>query len=186
MLRAGEKLDSFKVRATVVGRTPLVTTEFTATVTERKADTLTRLDGEAALSATTGTGFTHQLRVKATDKGALAPGVLVTGRIVTSKTATEPSADGPYFKGDAGATARTTTFTTDADGLIPLAADGLLAGGKAGTYFLQLTTPGGGSVFVELTVTAPEPTPEPSTPEPTPPTTDSPEATSSPSSSPSA
>ncbi|MFI6420582.1 lytic transglycosylase domain-containing protein [Streptomyces sp. NPDC050842] len=185
VLRAGEKLDSFKVRATVVGRTPLVAAEFTATVTERQADTLSRVGGEA-LTATTGKEFTQQVQVKATDKGALAPGVLVTGLIVTSKTATEASADGPYFTGDAGATARTKTFTTNADGLITLAPGALLAGDKAGTFFLKLTTPGGGSVFVELTVTAPTPTPEPSTPDPAPSTTDSPEATSSPSSSPSA
>lgn len=183
-LRAGEKLGSFTVRATVVSRT-LAAVEFTATVTARQADTLTRLDGEAALPATTGTGFTQQLRVKATDKGALAPGVLVAGLVVTSKTATDAAAEGPYFKGEAGTTARTKAFTTDANGLITLAPGDLLAGDKAGTYFLKLTAPGGGSVFVELTVTAPEPTPEPSTPDPTPSTpespTDSPEATSSPS-----
>ncbi|MFE7548451.1 lytic transglycosylase domain-containing protein [Streptomyces gardneri] len=183
-LRAGQKVGPFTVRATVVNRT-LAAAEFTATVTTRQADTLTRLDGDAALPATTGTGFTQQLRVKATDKGALAPGVLVTGVVVTSKTATDASAEGPYFKGEAGATARTRVFTTDADGLITLAPGDLLAGDKAGTFFLKLTAPGGGSTFVELTVAAPEPTPEPSTPEPTPSTsdapTDSPEATSSPS-----
>ncbi|MFB7585606.1 lytic transglycosylase domain-containing protein [Streptomyces sp. NPDC056169] len=179
-LRAGQKVGPFTVRATVVGRT-LSAAEFAATVTERQADTLARLDGEAALTATTGTGFTQQVKVKATDKGALAPGVLVTGTVVTSKTATEASADGPYFKGEAGATARTEVFTTDANGLITLDSGALLAGDKAGTYFLKLTAPGGGSIFVELTVTAPTPTPEPSTPEPTPSTTDSPEATSSPS-----
>ncbi|MEU7069123.1 lytic transglycosylase domain-containing protein [Streptomyces narbonensis] len=183
-LRAGEKIGSFTVRATVMNRT-LAAAEFAASVTARQADALTRLDGEAALPATTGTGFTQQLRVKATHKGALAPGVLVTGLVVTSKTATDASAEGPYFKGEAGTTARTRTFTTDANGLITLAPGDLLAGDKAGTYFLKLTAPGGGSVFVELTVTAPAPTPEPSTPEPTPSPsdspTDSPEATSSPS-----
>ncbi|MDV5144902.1 lytic transglycosylase domain-containing protein [Streptomyces sp. SBC-4] len=183
-LRAGEKLGSFTVRATVVNRA-LAAAEFTATVTEREADTLTRVGAEA-LSATTGAGFTQQVQVKATDNGVLAPGVLVTGKVVTSKTQPEANTEGPYFKDEAGTKARTKTFTTDANGLITLASGGLLAGDKAGTYFLELTTPGGGSVFVELTVTAPTPTPEPSTPEPTPSTTDSPEATSSPSSSPSA
>ncbi|MGW6392214.1 lytic transglycosylase domain-containing protein [Streptomyces sp. NPDC055103] len=178
VLRAGETLGSFTVRATVVSRT-LPAVEFTATVTERQADALTRLEGDA-LSATAGTGFTQQLRVKATDQGALAPGVVVTGLVVASQTDTAASADGPYFKGDAGTTARTKTFTTDANGLITLDPGALLAGDKAGTYFLKLTTPGGGSTFVELTVTA-APTTEPSTPAPAPSTTDAPEATSSPS-----
>ncbi|MEU3478611.1 lytic transglycosylase domain-containing protein [Streptomyces sp. NPDC033754] len=177
-LRAGEKLGSFTVKATVVTRT-LPAAEFTATVTAREADTLTRV-GSEVLSATTGAGFTQQVQAKATDKGVLAPGVLVTGEIVASKTATDPSTDGPYFKGEAGTTARTATFTTDANGLITLASGALLAGDKAGTYFLKLTAPGGGSVFVELTVEA-APTTEPSTPEPTPSATDSPAATSSPS-----
>ncbi|MFE0652169.1 lytic transglycosylase [Streptomyces sp. NPDC059534] len=180
-LRAGEQTGSFTVRATVVGRT-LAAADFAATVTERQADTLTRV-GEDSLSAATGTAFAQQVQVKATDKGALAPGVRVTAVIVTSKTEPTESTEGPYFKqGDE--VVRTVTLTTGVDGLLTLAPGTLLAGDKAGPFYLRLTTPGGGSVFVDLTVTAP-PTPEP-TPEPTPSGTGSPEATPSATSSPTA
>ncbi|MGW6416790.1 lytic transglycosylase domain-containing protein [Streptomyces sp. NPDC055055] len=173
-LRAGDRTGTFTVRATVVGRA--LAADFAATVTERLADTLTRV-GEEALTAVTGADFAQKIQVKATDKGALAPGVRVTAMIVTSKTDPQESAEGPYFKqGDK--VVRTVTLTTGVDGLLTLDAGTLFAGDKAGPFFLRLTTPGGGSVFVDLTVTAPA-TPEP-TPEPTPSATGSPEATPSP------
>ncbi|WP_017238694.1 lytic transglycosylase domain-containing protein [Streptomyces sp. SS] len=177
LLRAGARTGTFTVRATVVGRT-LAAADFAATVTERQADTLTRV-GEGIPTATTGTAFSREIQVKATHDGALAPGVAVTATVVTSDTDPQESTEGPYFKqGDQ--TVRTVTLTTGVDGLLTLAPDTLFAGDKAGTFFLQLTTPGGGKVFVELTVQAP------STPEPTPSGTGSPEATPSPGSSPTA
>ncbi|MFB6837547.1 lytic transglycosylase domain-containing protein [Streptomyces sp. NPDC056361] len=182
-LWAGERTGTFTVRATVVGRT-LAAADFAATVTERRADTLVRV-GEDALSATTGATFTQQIKVKATDKGALAPGVLVTAQIVTSETDPKESAEGPYFK-QGGEVVRTVTLTTGVDGLLTLAPDTVLAGDKAGTYYLRLTAPGGGVVFIALKVEAPStppPTQEP-TPDPTPSGTGSPEATASPSASP--
>ncbi|WP_225800679.1 lytic transglycosylase [Streptomyces sp. NK15101] len=183
-LRAGEKTGPFTVRATVVGRT-LNAADFAATVTERQADTLTRLAGDP-LSATAGTAFAQKVQVKATDKGALAPGVRVTAVIVTSKTDPKESAEGPSFKSADGTTVRTVTLVTGTDGLLTLAPGDLLAGDKAGTYYLQLTAPGGGTTFIDLTVGAPATTdPQPS-PEPTPSGSDSPEATPSPSTSPSA
>ncbi|MGW8764527.1 lytic transglycosylase domain-containing protein [Streptomyces sp. NPDC055815] len=179
-LRAGEKTGSFTVRATVVGRT-LGAADFAATVTERQADTLTRLPGDA-LSATTGASFTQQVQVKATDNGALAPGVLVTAVIVTSKTDPKESTEGPSFKSADGTTVRTVTLRTGTDGLLTFAPGDILAGDKAGTFYVQLTAPGGGTTFVDLTV-APPATP---TPEPSPSDSGSPEPTPSPSSSPSA
>ncbi|MFF5764328.1 lytic transglycosylase domain-containing protein [Streptomyces tanashiensis] len=183
-LRAGEKTGSFTVRATVVGRT-LGAADFSATVTERRADTLTRVAGDP-LSATTGTSFAQQLQVKATEKGALAPGVLVTAVIVTSKTDPKEATEGPSFKGADGKSVRTVTLRTGTNGLLTFEPGDLLAGDTAGTFFIQLTAPGGGTTFVDLTVTAPAtPDPEP-TPEPTPSGSGSSEATPSPSSSPSA
>ncbi|MFI8766003.1 lytic transglycosylase domain-containing protein [Streptomyces sp. NPDC053792] len=183
-LRAGEKTGSFTVRATVVGRT-LDAADFAATVTERQADTLTRVAGDP-LSATTGTSFAQQIQVKATDNGSLAPGVAVTAVIVTSKTDPKESTGGPSFKSADGTTVRTVTLRTGTDGLLTFESGALLAGDTAGTFYLQLTAPGGGTTFIDLTVTAPATsTPEP-TPEPTPSDSGSPEATPSPSSSPSA
>ncbi|WP_328945221.1 lytic transglycosylase domain-containing protein [Streptomyces sp. NBC_00250] len=180
-LRAGEKTGPFTVKATVVGNSSKAAA-FTATVTERRADTLARVAGDP-LSATTGTAFTQPAQVKATDKGALAPGVLVTAVIVASATDTEESAEGPYFKSAAG-NVRTLVLKTDANGLISL--KDLFAGDKAGEFVLRLTAPGGGKTEIKLTVTAPTPTPEPTptptpTPEPTPSGTGSPEASPSPS-----
>ncbi|MFD4317478.1 lytic transglycosylase domain-containing protein [Streptomyces sp. NPDC058548] len=170
-LRAGEKTGSFTVKATVVGR-GMDATAFTATVTERQADALARVGGDP-LSATTGTTFGQSVQVKATDKGALAPGVLVTVVIADAAGTTE-SADGPSFKDGV----RTLVLKTDENGLISLPA--ILAGDKAGEYVLRLTAPGGGATEIKLTVTAPTATPSP-TPEPTSSGTGSPEASSSPS-----
>ncbi|MER7948419.1 lytic transglycosylase domain-containing protein [Streptomyces sp. NPDC096079] len=183
-LRAGEKTGSFTVRATVVGRATLAAADFAATVTERQADTLTRVAGDP-LSATTGTSFAQQVEVKATDKGALAPGVLVTAVIVTSKTDAQAATEGPSFKSADGTTVRTVTLKTGTNGLLTFEPGDLLAGTTAGTFYLKLTAPGGGTTFVDLTVTAPA-TPDPgTTPEPTPSGSGTPEASPSPSSSPS-
>ncbi|WP_055603626.1 lytic transglycosylase domain-containing protein [Streptomyces aureus] len=170
-LRAGEKTGSFTVRATVVGR-GMDATVFTATVTERQADALARVGGDP-LSATTGTTFGQSVQVKATDKGALAPGVLVTA-VIADSTGTKESVDGPSFKDGV----RTLVLKTDENGLISLPA--ILAGDKAGAYVLRLTAPGGGVTEIKLTVDAPTATPSP-TPEPTSSGTGSPEASPSPS-----
>ncbi|MDX2558221.1 lytic transglycosylase domain-containing protein [Streptomyces sp. TX20-6-3] len=172
-LRAGEKTGSFTVKATVVGR-GMDATAFAATVTARQADTLARIGGDP-LSATTGTTFGQSVQVKATDKGALAPGVLVTVVIADAAGTTE-STGGPSFKDGV----RTLVLKTDENGLISLPE--ILAGDKAGEYVLRLTAPGGGDAEIKLTVTAPTATPSPSpTPEPTPSGTGSPEASPSPS-----
>ncbi|MFE5510754.1 lytic transglycosylase domain-containing protein [Streptomyces sp. NPDC056529] len=187
-LRAGDRTGTFKIRATVVGRT-LAPADFAVSVTERRADTLVRV-GDTPLKATTGTAFDQQVQVKATDKGALAPGVLVTAEIVDSKTDPKPVTEGPTFK---STSSRTATLTTATNGALAFEAGDLLAGDKAGTYYLKLSAPGGGALFVELKVTDPAPTPEPEpsetgTPEasPSPSASPAPSASSSPSTSPSA
>ncbi|MFJ5079435.1 lytic transglycosylase domain-containing protein [Streptomyces sp. NPDC088553] len=170
-LRAGEKTGSFTVKATVVGR-GMDATAFAATVTARQADALARVGGDP-LSAATGTTFGQSVQVKATDKGALAPGVLVTVVIADAAGTTEGTG-GPSFKDGV----RTLVLKTDENGLISLPE--ILAGDKAGEFVLRLTAPGGGDAEIKLTVTAPTATPSP-TPEPTSSGTGSPEASPSPS-----
>ncbi|MFF9068716.1 lytic transglycosylase domain-containing protein [Streptomyces sp. NPDC014891] len=175
-LRAGEKTGTFTVKATVVGR-GIEATRFTATVTERQADALTRVGGDP-LTATTGTTFAQSVQLKATLKGALAPGVLVTA-VIADAEGTTASTDGPTFKDGT----RTLTLKADANGLVSLPA--LLAGDKAGSYVLLLTAPGDATTTIKLTVESPTASPSPSpssTPEPTPSSSGSPEASPSPSS----
>ncbi|TXS14265.1 lytic transglycosylase [Streptomyces sp. adm13(2018)] len=174
-LRAGEKTGSFTVKATVVGR-GIDAARFTATVTERQADALTRVGGDP-LTATTGTTFAQSVQLKATLKGALAPGVRVTAVIADAEGA-KASTDGPTFKDGT----RTLTLKADANGLVSL--PDILAGDKAGAYALLLTAPGDATTTIKLTVEAPTASPSPSptpTTEPTPSGTSSPEASASPS-----
>ncbi|MEV5970759.1 lytic transglycosylase domain-containing protein [Streptomyces sp. NPDC051921] len=168
-LRAGERTGGFKVTATVVGRS-LNAVSFTANVTERTADTLTRLDAKD-LAATTGGEFTDPVRIKAVDGGSIASGVAVMATFVTSASDPEPATDGPFFKAADGSVVRTLTVRTNAEGLLELPT--IFAGDKAGTFTLRLTAPGGGTVTVELKVTAPEPEPTP-TPSPSGSTTPTP------------
>ncbi|MEV4945906.1 lytic murein transglycosylase [Streptomyces sp. NPDC053755] len=172
LLRAGEQLGTFTVRATVVGRT-LAPVEFDATVTAREADTLVRSDAKA-LTATTGGQFADRVLVKATLDGAPAASVALTATMVGSAQDSGAAGKGPFFKDANGDPVRTLTgLKTDENGLLTL--PDIYADGEAGTFLLRLTAPGGGSVLIELTVTAPapEPTPSPSTspdgsPSPTP------------------
>ncbi|MER7518713.1 lytic murein transglycosylase [Streptomyces sp. NPDC126499] len=174
-VKAGERTGSFTVSATVVGRS-LNAVSFAATVTERAADTLTRIDAKE-LAATTGGQFADRITVKATDGGAVASGVALTATFVTSADGSQTATDGPFFKTADGTAVRTLTgLKTDADGFLTLPA--VYAGDKTGTFLLRLTAPGGGTVTVELKVTAPAP-------EPTPTPTPSPDSSTSPSPSPS-
>ncbi|GAA3396802.1 lytic murein transglycosylase [Streptomyces roseoviridis] len=175
-IKAGERTGSFTVDATVVGRS-LKAVAFAATVTERAADILTRIDAKE-LAATTGGQFDDRITVKATDGGAVASRVALTATFVTAADGSQ-AADGPFFKTADGTAVRTLTgLKTDADGLLTLPA--VYAGDKTGTFLLRLTAPGGGTVTVELKVTAPAPEPTP-TPTPTP----SPDSSTSPSPTPS-
>ncbi|MFF9061466.1 lytic transglycosylase domain-containing protein [Streptomyces sp. NPDC014882] len=166
-LEAGENTGTFTVRATVVGRT-VAAASYSATVTARAADALART-GSTALTCVAGGEFADRVQVKATHKGAVADNVAATATLV--KSADDPTANdkGPHFKDAAGAPVRTLTdLRTDANGLLTLPK--LYADDTAGTYLLRVTTEGGATLTVELTVTAaPSPTPTPSdTPSETP------------------
>ncbi|MFF9325464.1 lytic transglycosylase domain-containing protein [Streptomyces sp. NPDC014776] len=178
-LQAGEKTGDFTVHATVVGRM-VPALSYTATVTERVADALARTSDTRQTCVAGGT-FDEQIEVKATYKGAAAGKVATTATLVKSGDDPAENDKGPYFKDADGKTVRTLNLQTGADGLLKLPK--LYADDTTGTFLLRITTAGGATLTVELTVTAPETTTSPS-PSPTPSPTGSP--SSSPSASPSA
>ncbi|GGQ48005.1 lytic transglycosylase domain-containing protein [Streptomyces flaveolus] len=176
-LQAGEKTGAFTVRATVVGRT-VAGLDYRATVTERVADALART-GDAALTCTVGGEFADRVGVKATYKGAVADKVAVTATLVKSAGDPAENDKGPYFKDADGKAVRTLGgLTTDAKGLLTLPK--LYADDTAGTFVLRLTTAGGATLDVRLTVAKAEAEPSPS-----PSTEPSPDASPSPSAEPS-
>ncbi|MGW3631153.1 lytic transglycosylase domain-containing protein [Streptomyces sp. NPDC005122] len=157
-LVAGEKAGGFTVRATVVGRT-LGGLDYAATVTPRQADALTRT-GDTALTCVAGGEFADQVQLKATYKGAAAGKVAATATLVSSAVDATENDKGPYFKDADGKTVRTLAdLTTDADGTLRLPK--LYADDTAGTFLLRVTTTGGATLTVELTV-APAATATPS------------------------
>ncbi|MFG2762185.1 lytic transglycosylase domain-containing protein [Streptomyces rubiginosohelvolus] len=170
-LQAGEKAGEFTVTA-VAGTGRPRTLTYAATVTARQADAIARTD-EKALVAAPGEKFADAVTVKATYKDAAAAGVAVTATMVKDRLGVIDNDKGPYFKDADGKPVRTlTTLTTDADGQLRLPE--IFADDNEGTYLLRLTTEGGASVVIELTVEAPqETTPE----EPAPDATETPAAT---------
>ncbi|MFF0227552.1 lytic transglycosylase domain-containing protein [Streptomyces sp. NPDC004629] len=161
-LKAGRKTGDFTVRAAVVGRPTVKALDYTATVTARAADALVRT-GEAPLTCTAGGEFADQVAVKATYQGAVADGVAATATLVTSKYDPSVNDKGPYFKDADGDAVRTLSgLVTDENGQITLPK--LYADDTAGTFLLRITTTGGATLTVELTVTAAE---SPSAPSPT-------------------
>ncbi|TWV33266.1 lytic transglycosylase [Streptomyces misionensis] len=152
-LRAGEKTGDFKVTATVVGRS-LGGVDYQATVTERAADTLTSTaTGDTPPTCAPGGEFADRIQVKATYKGAVADQVAATATLVTSATDATENGKGPYFKDAAGKAVRTLTgLKTDAKGLLTLPQ--LYADDTTGTFLLRVTTPGGGTLTVQLKVAA--------------------------------
>ncbi len=170
-LQAGEKAGEFTVTA-VAGTGRPRTLTYAATVTARQADAIARTD-EKALVAAPGEKFADAVTVKATYKDAVAAGVAVTATMVKDRLGVIDNDKGPYFKDADGKPVRTlSTLTTDADGQLWLPE--IFADDNEGTYLLRLTTEGGASVVIELTVKAPEETtPE----EPAPDATETPAAT---------
>ncbi|MCT9011640.1 lytic transglycosylase, partial [Streptomyces rhizosphaerihabitans] len=152
-LTAGEKTGDFTVRVTVVGRI-MAGLDYTATVTARQADTLARTT-DTPLTCVPGGEFADQVEVKATYKGAAAGKVAATATLIKSADDTGENDKGPFFKDADGKTVRTlTTLTTDADGRLVLPK--LYADDTTGTFLLRVTTTGGATLTVELTVaTAP-------------------------------
>ncbi|MFJ7343395.1 lytic murein transglycosylase [Streptomyces sp. NPDC101110] len=152
-LQAGEKTGTVTVRATVVGRA-VPGLDYKATVTERAADALARTD-DAALTCAPGGTFANQVELKATYKGAVADGVAATATLVKSADDPTVTDKGPYFKAADGKTLRTLTgLKTDAKGLLRLPK--LYADDTTGTFLLRITTAGGATLTVELTVAAAE------------------------------
>ncbi|WP_405858342.1 lytic transglycosylase domain-containing protein [Streptomyces sp. NBC_01515] len=150
-LQAGETTGDFTVRATVVGRT-IAGLDYTASVTPRVADTLVRT-GTTALTCTPGGEFADQVEVKATENGAVADKVAATATLIKAADDATENDKGPYFKDADGKTVRTLTgLATDADGLLKLPK--LYADDTTGTFLLQITTTGGATLTVELTVAA--------------------------------
>jgi membrane-bound lytic murein transglycosylase B len=158
-LQAGETTGDFTVRATVVGRA-VAGLDYTASVTPRVADTLARTS-TTALTCTPGGEFTDQVAVKATYNGAVADKVAATATLIKAADDTTENDKGPYFKDADGKTVRTLTgLATDADGLLTLPK--LYADDTTGTFLLQITTTGGATLTVELTVAAATDTSSPS------------------------
>ncbi|QNE78007.1 lytic transglycosylase [Streptomyces finlayi] len=148
VLRAGERTGAFKVTA-VAGTTNPRTLTFGATVTARQADALART-GEAAVTAAAGERF-EAVQVKATHKGAAAAGVAVTATMITDAEQPAANGKGPYFEGEGGVPVRTLQgLTTDAGGLLTLPV--IHADSTPGTYTLRLTTEGGATLDIVLTV----------------------------------
>ncbi|MFI0932418.1 lytic murein transglycosylase [Streptomyces sp. NPDC021019] len=174
-LRAGEKAGEFTVTA-VAGTGRPRTLTYAATVTARQADDLART-GEKTLVAAPGEKFADAVTVKATYKNAAAAGVAVTATMVKDPLGLFDNDKGPYFKDAAGKPVRTlTTLTTDAGGVLRLPE--IFADETEGTFKLRLTTEGGASVVIELTIRAPEETaPEETAPEETAPEEAAPEGT---------
>ncbi|MGW2722310.1 lytic transglycosylase domain-containing protein [Streptomyces sp. NPDC001492] len=164
-LQAGEKTGEFTVRATVVGRA-VTGLDYTATVTERVADTVVRTS-DTALTCTPGGEFADQAEVKATYQGAVADKVAVTATLIKSVLDPTENDKGPYFKDADGKTVRTLTgLTTDAKGLLTLPK--IYADDNTGDFILRITTAGGATLDIQLTVAtagssaSPSPSPSPS------------------------
>ncbi|MEV0739884.1 lytic transglycosylase domain-containing protein [Streptomyces sp. NPDC050549] len=158
-LQAGETTGDFTVRATLLGRT-ITGLDYTASVTPRVADTLARTS-TTALTCTPGGEFADQVEAKATYGGAVADKVAATATLIKAADDATENDKGPYFKDADGKTVRTLTgLATDADGLLKLPK--LYADDTTGTFLLRITTTGGATLTVELTVAAATDTSSPS------------------------
>ncbi|MFJ3936303.1 lytic transglycosylase domain-containing protein [Streptomyces parvus] len=154
-LQAGEKAGEFTVTA-VAGTGRPRTLTYAATVTARQADAIARTD-EKALVAAPGEKFADAVTVEATCKDAAAAGVAVTATMVKDRLGVIDNDKGPYFKDADDKPVRTLTgLTTDDEGQLRLPE--IFADDNEGTYLLRLTTEGGASVVIELTVKATEET----------------------------
>ncbi|MFF3728816.1 lytic murein transglycosylase [Streptomyces sp. NPDC002476] len=151
VLKAGERTGEFRVRAVATGRA-LPGVAYTATVTARQADEITRI-GDKALTAAPGTAFADTVEVEATYKNAIAAGVAVTATLITDEAEPGENDKGPYFKDEDDKAVRTLTgLRTGADGRLEL--PGLYADGTTGTYKLRLTAEGGATLVIDLVIEA--------------------------------
>ncbi|MGW8681279.1 lytic transglycosylase domain-containing protein [Streptomyces sp. NPDC055817] len=150
-LRAGEDTGEFTVRATVVDR-KLPGLDYTATVSARQADALTRT-GDTELTCEAGGQFADPVQVRATYKGDAADGVATTATLIKSKDDATENDKGPYFKDADGKAIRTLKgLKTDGDGRLQLPR--VYADDATGTFLLRIDTTGGATLTIELKVTA--------------------------------
>ncbi len=165
VLQAGEEAGDFTIRATVVGSAASAL-DFDASVTPRPADTLARTSDDD-LTCKPGEQFANAVEVKATYKGAVAPGVAATATLIKSADDATANDKGPYFKDDTtGSPVHTLdNLKTDENGVLKLPA--LYADDTTGTFLLRITTDGGAQIDIELTVAADDTT-EPPVATPTP------------------
>ncbi|PVE05334.1 lytic transglycosylase domain-containing protein [Streptomyces scopuliridis] len=151
-VQAGEQTGEFTIRATVDVEN-VAGVEYTASVTAREADGLTRT-GDKELTAETGKEFADQISVKATYQGEAASGVAATATMITSASGSAPRADGPYFKdADGNPLRELKDLKTDANGALQLPK--IYADDTTGTFLLRIETEGGATLTIELKVTAP-------------------------------
>ncbi|WP_405800061.1 lytic transglycosylase domain-containing protein [Streptomyces sp. NBC_01506] len=151
-LQAGETTGEFTVRASVVSRT-VPGVDFTATVTERQADSVVRT-GDKELTAAPGAEFADTVEVKATNDGAVAAGVAVKATMIKSADDASTADKGPHFKGADGQPLRALTgLKTNDQGLLVLPK--IFADDATGTFLLRIETAGGAKVTIELKVAAP-------------------------------
>jgi membrane-bound lytic murein transglycosylase B len=151
-LHAGHTPGSFTVQVAVVGHEKL-TTAVQATV-RAVADTIALADPNATYTAEAGKTFATDVQVVTTREKKAAGGVDLTATLLTADG--KPVAqDGtaPCFTDQDGTALDHVTVSTDQEGHLTLPQ--LTAGTAPGTYVLRLTTPGGGTLDVTLTVTAP-------------------------------
>ncbi|MFD3560517.1 lytic transglycosylase domain-containing protein [Streptomyces sp. NPDC058686] len=150
-LRAGEDTGDFTVRATVIDR-ELPGLDYTATVTARQADTVTRT-GDGELTCEAGGQFADPVQLQATYEGEAADGVATTATLIKSKDDASENDKGPYFKDADGKTIRTLKgLKTDGDGRLQLPR--IYADDATGTFLLRISTTGGATLTIELKVTA--------------------------------
>ncbi|MFJ2816999.1 lytic transglycosylase domain-containing protein [Streptomyces sp. NPDC087294] len=158
-LVAGEKTGDVVVRATVVGRS-ITGLDYQATVTERVADSVARTTS-TALTCAAGGEFAERVELKATYQGAAADNVAVTATVIKGLLDTSENDKGPYFKDADGTAVRTLTgLKTDAQGVVRLPK--MYADSSTGIFLLRVTTAGGASRLVWLTVSAADVSPTPS------------------------
>ncbi|MGW4446093.1 lytic transglycosylase domain-containing protein [Streptomyces sp. NPDC004682] len=163
-LQAGEKTGDFKITTALVGHQVKGVT-YDATVTPRAADALAPTDDKAH-TCVPGGEFTDPVQVKATYKGAVADLVEASATLIKADDDPAENDKGPYFKDADDKPVRTLTgLKTDDKGLLTLPK--LYADDTSGTYLLRITTTGGATLTVKLTVApdgdaSAEPSPSPS------------------------
>ncbi|MBH1935410.1 lytic murein transglycosylase [Streptomyces sp. AV19] len=156
-ISAGDKPGDFTIRAAVEGL-DLKPVYFDATVEAPRAARFAAVGGD--LKLTKGTSAKEKTVAKAYDAdGKPVAGVKVTVTVLKNG---QQAGTGPYFGVKDGKQIRTTTVTTDADGLVTLKE--LFAGDQDGTFNLMLSTDGDKPTVLPLKLTVDKDKDKPTTP----------------------